>query len=341
MRVDLRSDTVTMPTEELRRVIAKAPVGDAGYGDDPSVNELQELAAHMTGMEKALFFPSGVMANICALLTLGQMGQSVAIGRRAHIYQYEAGGLSAFAGLLPKPLDDSQGLPQAKDLALLHRPVDVHFPPLSILALENTHNDCGGIASTPDEQLAVVQQARKMGLKIHLDGARLPNAAVACGASLADYGRQVDTVQICLSKGLGAPMGSVLCGSADLMKEAAFHRKRLGGEMRQVGLMAAAGTWVLKNNMDRLEEDHQRAQRLASELKKAGFEVEDCRRRTNMVYFTLPEGAPSDEEFSRRCVEKGLLFNVEGPRRVRLVTSLEVTDEGIDWALKVMEEALA
>lgn len=339
--IDLRSDTVTQPTQAMRDYLAVAPVGDAGYGDDPSVNALQALAAEMTGKEAALFFPSGIMANLCALLTLGYPGSSVALGARAHIYQYEAGGLATFAGLTPKLFDDSTGVPPQGALRALSRPVDVHFPPLAVMALENTHNDCGGTACEPDTFALAVRQGKELGLAIHLDGARLANAAVLHHCSLADYAEEVDTVQICLSKGLGAPMGSVLCARRDLLEKAAFHRKRLGGELRQAGLMAAAGIFALTNHFDRLAEDHRRAADLAAGLKAIGFSVEEVANATNMTYFTLPEGTVCDEEFGRRCLEQGLQFNFAGPRRVRLVTHLGISDDDVEKALKVMGASAA
>lgn len=339
--IDLRSDTVTQPTQAMRAYLADAPVGDAGYGDDPSVNALEALAAEMTGKEGALFFPSGIMANLCALLTLGTPGSSVAVGKRAHIYQYEAGGLTTFAGLTPKLFDDRTGIPAEGALKELDRPVDVHFPPLAVMALENTHNDCGGTASSPQDFASAAAQGRSLGLSIHLDGARLPNAAVRHRCGLAEYVRSVDTVQICLSKGLGAPMGSVLCADRDLLGRAAFHRKRLGGELRQAGLMAAAGMFALTRHFDRLADDHRRAADLAAGLKRAGFCVETVPCATNMVYFTLPEGAVSDEEFGYRCRRRGVLFNFTGPKRVRLVTHLGINDGDLIEALKVMEESVA
>lgn len=336
---DFRSDTVTMPTEEMRTVMAKAEVGDAGYGDDPSVNRLQIRGAEILGVEETLFFPSGIMANLTALLTLSTPGSSVVVGQRAHLYQYEAGGLACFAGLTAKPLNDHNGCYSPEDLRNLARPADdVHFPPLTLACLENTHNDCGGTAVSVETTDAICSTAHQMGLAVHLDGARLWNAAVYEQRPISDFVRQVDTVQVCLSKGLGAPMGSLLGGTKEVMARAKFHRKRLGGELRQAGCMAAAALYAIEHNFDRMKEDHQAAAFLSKALSHVGFSVESNERGTNMVYFMLPQTAPEDQVFAERCAQKGVLLNFAGPRRIRLVTHLNVSDMDLDQAVQIFCE---
>lgn len=330
--IDFRSDTVTCPDDKMRQAIFKAPVGDAGYGDDPSVNELESLAAKMTGQESAMFVPSGIMGNIAALSTHCKRGEAVLLGDAAHIYRYEGGGLSALAGVLPYILDDSLGLPSPQSVRESCPARNVHFAQASLLCLEVTHNDRGGVARSPEDFKAVVEAGRDMGLAVHLDGARVFNAAVAWDIDVKEYTSSVDSVQFCLSKGLGGPMGAVLCGSEEFISRAHFERKRLGGELRQAGFMAAAGIYALKNNVTRLSEDHENALILADILSKEGMTIEPVppsTKRTNMVYVTLPEGAPSSSELAAACRSEGVLFNDLEPRRFRLVTHLGVDQDSM------------
>lgn len=330
--IDFRSDTVTCPDDRMRLAIFEAAVGDAGYGDDPSVRELELIAAEIIGQESAIFVPSGIMGNITALLTHCRRGEAALVGDSSHLYRYEAGGLSALAGVLPYILDDSDGLP-SPDAIRGSCPIrNVHFAQASLLCLEVTHNDRGGVAPSPSRFRAAVEAGREMGLSIHLDGARVFNSAVAWGADVKDYTSSVDSVQFCLSKGLGGPMGAMLCGSEDFISRACFERKRLGGELRQAGFMAAAGIFALKNNVSRLSEDHDNAKLLADILSDEGMTVEpvpDGTRRTNMVYVTLPDSAPSASDLAMACRDRGVLFNDLEPRRFRLVTHLGVSRESV------------
>ncbi len=334
--IDLRSDTVTCPDEAMRRAIWEAQVGDAGYGDDPSINELQELAAEITGQEEALFTPSGIMGNLISLMTHTRRGEAVIVGNRAHLYRSEGGGLSAVAGLLPYPVDDSSGCPSAQAILEAIPAVDVHNAQVSLLCLENTHNDCGGTAVSPELFSAAVDAAHSRGLKVHLDGARIFNAAAAWNCDVRRYTSIVDSVQFCLSKGLGAPMGSMVCGSRDFIAAARFNRKRVGGDLRQAGFMAAAGIYALKHNRERLSQDHENASALAKMLADRGLAVEQNPQGTNMVYFSLNESQPSAAEMVRRCRHRGVLFNGVGPRRIRLVTHLQISREDLTEAVGVI-----
>ncbi|NCC95786.1 MAG: threonine aldolase [Synergistales bacterium] len=330
--IDFRSDTVTCPDDRMRQAIFEAEVGDAGYGDDPSVRELESLAAEMTGQESAIFVPSGIMGNITAVLTHCRRGEAVLVGDGAHIYRYEGGGLSALAGVLPYILDDRDGLPSPGSIRTSCPIRNVHFAQASLLCLEVTHNDRGGVAQSPADFKATVEAGRDMGLAVHLDGARVFNSAVAWGVDVKSYTVSVDSVQFCLSKGLGGPMGAMLCGSEEFISRACFERKRLGGELRQSGFMAAAGIFALKNNVSRLSEDHDNATVLAEILSEEGMTVEPVpsgTKRTNMVYVTLPEGAPISSDLARACRAQGVLFNDMEPRRFRLVTHLGVDRESV------------
>lgn len=339
--IDFRSDTVSCPDEKMRKVIYEASVGDAGYNDDPSVRELEELAARVTGKESGLFMASGIMGNLVSVLTHCNRGEAVLVGNRAHIYRYEAGGLSALAGVLPYLMDDEEGIPAAGEVARACPIRDVHFAQASLMCLENTHNDCGGIAVSPDRFRETLYAGKSKGLPIHLDGARIFNAAAAWGVDVKEYTQEVDSVQFCLSKGLGAPMGAVLCGSEDFIDRARFRRKRVGGELREVGFMAAAGSYALLNNVSRISEDHVNASYIADRLKDAGLYVEGVKgdgRRTNMVYFHLPQDGIDSAELARKCKEHGVLFNDMEPYRIRLVTHISITREdivsGIDLILR-------
>ncbi|MCC8057377.1 GntG family PLP-dependent aldolase [Cloacibacillus sp.] len=340
--MDFRSDTVTRPSEEMRRVIAAAEVGDDIYGDDPSSNALCKYAAEITGKEAAIFACSGTMGNLLAFTTAGRHGESLLAGKRSHVWCAEVGGFSSVAGLCPYPLVDDEGVPDPAELAVASRADnDVHHPDTTILALENTHNYTGGIAVPPDRFAQTAREGRRLGFHVHLDGARIFNAAVRHGVDVRRYTDEVDSVQFCLSKGLGAPLGSMLCGSHELIEGAKKWRKRLGGAQRQVGIAAAAGLYALKNNVARLAEDHANAALLVDLLKRGGVEVEERPNMTNMVFFPLKEGQVGDAEFEARCLEKGLLAHMISPRRARFVTHLDVDREDVERAAAIILEVLS
>jgi threonine aldolase len=336
--IDLRSDTVTKPTDEMRKAMAEAKVGDDVYGEDPTVIELEQLAAEITGHEAALFVCSGTMGNLVSLLTHCNRGEGVILGFKSHIYNNEGGGLSALGGLVPLCVNDDQGVPDHNEILSYCRDENVHYAPAKLLCLENTHNACGGIAISPDRFSLVVGLARSKGLLVHLDGARIFNAAIAWGVEPKTYTKIVDSVQFCLSKGLGAPIGSLICGKRDYINRAKHWRKRVGGGLRQAGVIAAAGLVALNNYAD-LKYDHEKAKVLKDILKNGGVKVVDVFKPTNMVYFDLNDDVDVIQ-LANSCKRRGLLFNPTFPR-VRLVTHRDVTFEDVEMAAKIILEELS
>lgn len=337
---DLRSDTVTRPCAVMRKAMAEAPVGDDVYVEDPTVIELEREGARLLGMEASLFAASGTMGNLLALLSHCQRGEGAVIGMRSHIFKYEAGGMAALGGIMPLPVDDAEGLPPLESfLSLCYDGRDVHQVRTRLLCLENTHNACGGRALSPEEMEPLCQAAREKGVLLHLDGARLFNASVAWGVAPARYGSLVDSVQICLSKGLGAPVGSLLCGPQELIVKARKWRKALGGGMRQAGILAAAGLVALRSRIDRLAEDHEKARRLASILRDSAVDLMDVPNGTNMIYFRLPrEGL--ETAFIEACRSRGVLVGKAGPALIRIVTHLDVPSVAVEEIGKSLVEAV-
>lgn len=334
--VDLRSDTVTKPSPEMRRAMAEAEVGDDVYGEDPTVRELEETGAALVGQEAGLFVPSGTMGNQVAVLTHTRRGDEVFLEAESHIYYYEVGDIAALAGAQPRPIPGSRGRFTAADLRAAVREPNIHYPNPRLVCLENTHNRAGGAVWRPEEVDAVVEAAHELGLAIHLDGARLFNAAVALGLPAARLARGVDSVMFCLSKGLGAPVGSLLCGPAEWIERARKERKRLGGGMRQAGILAAAGLWALRHNVERLAEDHANARWLAEQLAQIrGLRVDPAEVETNMVMVGVPGPA---EAFSRALRQRGVLANPSRPGTLRLVTHLDVDRAGCERAVQAFRE---
>ena len=335
--IDLRSDTVTKPSKEMRRIISSALVGDDIYGEDPSSNALSKYTAELMGKEDAIYTCSGTMGNLISFLTAGQHGESLLAGENAHGWCSEGGGLSGVAGLCPYPLTDDDGIPKVEDIAKASRADgNIHHPDTTILTLENTHNYRGGIAVAPDRFAAVAREGKRLGFHVHLDGARIFNASVLHKVDVKVFTNEVDSVQFCLSKGLGAPLGSMLCGTHEFIQKAKKWRKRLGGGQRQLGIVAAAGLYALQNNIDRLVEDHENAAILFELLKKGGVAVENVLNMTNMVFFLLPEGIKDEKEFLNNCAKQGLLLNTMGAGRVRLVTHLDVSRKDIERAAEII-----
>lgn len=330
--IDLRSDTVTLPSQEMREVIAKAEVGDDVYGEDPSVIQLEQESASLLGKEAALFMPSGTMGNLAAVLTHCERGSEIILGNKAHIFLNEAGGAAALGGV------HSHTIPNQKDGTLLFDDIrnairfdDIHHPRTRLICLENTHNMCGGVALTAEYTRAVGEIARDHKLKLHLDGARIFNAAEALDVDPAELAEPVDSVMFCLSKGLGAPIGSILAGEEDFINKARRTRKMLGGGMRQAGLVAAAGSFALKNNIPLLKEDHKRARALARGLEDLkGISLMDTVPPSNMVYINLDPEFPLDAaQLKAKLKEHGILGGIEGERQIRLVAHLWITDQDI------------
>ncbi|MBM3671682.1 MAG: aminotransferase class I/II-fold pyridoxal phosphate-dependent enzyme [Actinobacteria bacterium] len=332
--VDLRSDTVTTPTPEMRRAMADAEVGDDVYGEDPTVNRLEALAAGLLGKDAALFVPSGTMANQLALRLITRVGTEVACPERAHVYRYEGAAAARNAGVQLRPLADPSGVLTAQQIEDAVADQAHHLPPLSAISIENTHMPDSGRPWRAEDVDAVAATARRHGLRVHCDGARIWNAAVAVGASPADLATGCDTVMFCLSKGLSAPVGSLLCGSLDVMTAARDERARMGGAMRQVGVLAAAGIVALEQMVDRLAEDHGRARRLAEALAdQFPGSIDPSAVQTNIVCAPVQD---LPDKIVTRLEEQGVRCGTIDARTVRFVTHKDVDDPGIDRAIAAL-----
>ncbi|SRR5581483_10527517 len=341
--IDLRSDTVTKPTPEMREAMAKAEVGDDVFGDDPTVNRLQEMAADMMGKEAGLFVPSGTMGNLAGILSHCQRGDEVILGKKNHTFLFEAGGISVLGGVHSHQLDNQpDGSLLLSDIEAAIRPDDPHDPITRLICLENTHNRCGGTVQTPEYIRQVADFAHARGLKVHLDGARLFNAAAALNVSAKELAGPVDSVTFCLSKGLCAPVGSVLCGDREFIKRANRMRKMLGGGMRQAGVLAAAGIVALEKMTKRLSEDHARARNLAEGLSENRNIILDAGTpATNMIFFNLAPGVKlSTSQIEEKMKTKGILVHASGERRFRLVTHYWIDDKAVDKTVAVFADVL-
>jgi len=340
--IDLRSDTVTLPTEAMRKAMASAKLGDDVFGEDPTVRRLESLAAEMTGKEAALLVPSGTMANLISLLTHCGRGDEVILGDQAHIFYYEQGGSAAVGGIHPRTV--ANRMDGTLDLAAVENALrgdDLHFPRSRLIAVENTHNRCSGSPLPPSYLQAVADLAAEHGLSVHMDGARIFNAAVALGVPVAALAEPVDSLSFCLSKGLSAPVGSLICGRGALIQAARRNRKLLGGGMRQAGVIAAAGIVALTEMTDRLVEDHDNARRLAEgigSMRKARIDLE--RIKTNIVYVELDPEGPTAAETVGPLVAAGVRVGATGPRQFRAVTHYGITAGDIETALKAFATIL-
>jgi len=341
--IDLRSDTVTQPTPEMREAMASAKVGDDVYGDDPTVNRLQETASALMGKEAALFVPSGTMGNLAGILAHCQRGDEVIIGNKNHTFLFEAGGISALGGIhshqIPNQADGSL-LPEDVEAAI--RPDDAHDPISRLVCLENTHNRCGGTVQDVAYTRGIAELAHAHGLKVHLDGARVFNAAAALDVEAKELAEPVDSITFCLSKALCAPVGSVLCGTAEFIRRAHRARKMLGGGMRQAGVLAAAGLVALEKMVARLGEDHERARKLAEGLRSiAGVRLDPGTPATNMVFFELaPHVKQSTAELESNLRAVGILIAASGSRRFRFVTHYWIDDRAVERTVAAMADAL-
>ena len=337
--IDLRSDTVTLPSPEMRQAIAEAELGDDVFGDDPTVNRLEAMAAEVMGKEAALLTTSGTQSNLTAMLSHCQRGDEVIVGDEAHILHYEAGGAFALGGLGLRPVrNDEQGRLDLREVRSAIRGRDVHFPPTGLICVENTHNRCGGSVLSEDDLAAVRRLADEYGLPVHLDGARLFNAAVALGVPASRLARYADSVAFSLCKGLACPVGSVLCGSREFIARARRFRKMLGGGMRQAGIIAAAGVYALEKMVDRLAEDHDNARLLAEGLSGIpGIRLAPP-PQSDLVFFTA-EGWDLGE-LVRRLGERGVLCLDEGGR-IRMVTHYGIERADVEEALARVRELMA
>ena len=341
--VDLRSDTVTKPTPEMREAMAEAEVGDDVYRDDPTVNRLEAMAAERLGKESAIFVPSGTMGNLLALLVHCQRGDEVIVGSRSHVYLNEAGGMSALGGIQPCPVPNQKdGTLALDDIRASIRTEDVHHPITRLVCLENTQNICGGVPLTADYTRRVGELARENNLALHIDGARIFNAAAALNLDVKELVAPADSVMFCLSKGLVAPIGSMLVGTEKFIARARHLRKMLGGGMRQVGVIAAAGLISLEKMTARLGEDHAHARKLADGLRKIeGVILDEGSPHTNMIYFNLAEGLRLNApQVAERMKQHGVLVDPDDQRRFRLVTHYWVDNAAVEKAISAFGKVL-
>ncbi len=338
--IDLRSDTVTKPSEEMRKAMFEAEVGDDVFKEDPTINELEEYAADLLGFEAALFVPSGVMGNQICLNVHTNPGDEVICDRESHIVHYESGSPAALSGIQLMLIDGENGVMNAEQIEAVVRPVEAYYMPRTkLIEIENTHNRAGGVIQPLEEIKRIKNVADKYNLKMHLDGARLWNAHVATGIELKEYTQYFDSVSCCLSKGLGAPVGSVIAGSKKFIAEAFRVRKGWGGGMRQAGILAAAGLYALKNNIERLKEDHEKAKQLARGLNDIdGIEVDLDSVQTNIIMFRVR--TKEVNSILKNLTEKGVLLIPGGADKIRAVTHMDVSFADIYKALEIIEEEM-
>ena len=342
MAIDLRSDTVTKPTAAMRDAIAGAVVGDDVYGDDPTVNSLEERVAALFGHEAALFCPTGSLANQLSIRTLVKPGEELLVETRSHIVRAELGAAATFSGITTRTWPAEDGLLRAEDpLAIAHENAGPYLVSTKAIAVENTHNFGGGTVQPIAEIEKLSVAARARGIAMHLDGARIWNAHVASHVSFAEYGKHFDTISVCLSKGLGAPVGSLMISTKERIQEARIWRKRYGAGMRQVGILAAAGHYALDHNISRLAEDHLRAQKIAQALAAIDPSLVDPKKvATNIVGLELSKVGITAAELASRCKEAGLWISALGPHYARLVTHLDFDDAQCDQAIEILKGAL-
>ncbi len=334
--IDLRSDTVTQPTDEMRRAMAEAEVGDDVFGEDPSINRLQERAAELMGKEAGLLTASGTMSNLIAALTYCSRGDEVIMGDQAHMFWNESAGVSALAGAQTRLVpNDALGRIDAAEVEAAIRPkTNIHFPPTTLVCLENTHNRCSGMALTPDDTASVAEVAHAAGASVHLDGARIFNAAVALEVPVADLARDVDDVSFCLSKGLSCPVGSVICGSREFIDQARRWRKMVGGGMRQAGVLAAAGLVAMDTMIERLADDHANARQLARGLAEIdGLSLDPERIQTNIVIFEIDPAVATARELIGALDREGVKVSYPGQQSIRMVTHRQISGEDVEEAL--------
>ena len=340
--VDLRSDTTTLPTDEMRQAIAESELGDDVFQGDPTVNKLQDLAAQRMGKEAALLVPSGTMANLASILTHCGRGAEVILGNMAHTYKYEKGGISAYGSIHSTQIpNQDDGTMQLEDIRDAIRGIDAHFPVTKLIRLENTHNVCSGAPLSVKYTKEVANLARAHNIKLHIDGARIFNAAVAQGVEVLELVKDADSISFCMSKGLGAPVGSIICGSKDFIDQARGIRKGLGGGMRQAGIIAAAGIVALETMVDRLQEDHTNARLLADGIADlSGIILDPESIKTNIIYFDMDDAAMESADFLAALSTKGIQFFDTGPRRFRMVTHYGITAEDILYTIDGFKQTL-
>jgi len=339
--IDLRSDTVTKPTLEMRRAMADAEVGDDCYGEDPTVNELQALAAEKVGMEAALYVPSGTMGNQIAVKLHTRPGEEVITEERGHIFNFEMAGMAALSGVLARPLHAEDGILDVSSIRKAVRPKMYSRPRTGLIALENTHNFAGGSVYSIAQSREILDFSRESGIPVHLDGARIFNAATALGCDVKELTRGFPSVMFCLSKGLCAPVGSVLCGSGDFVDRARSQRKLLGGAMRQAGILAAAGLVALEKMVDRLGEDHANARMIAEQLSRIdGIFIDPMKVRTNILFFEITRTGLSARQLVATLAERGVLAGPVDSSRVRMLTHHDVSRDDCLAACRAIREVM-
>ncbi len=339
--IDLRSDTVTKPTPAMRKAMAEAEVGDDVFGEDPTVNALQEKVAKLLGKEGALFVPSGTMANQLSIKSHTQPGDEVIIEASSHPYNFEGGAGAALSGIQFQCLKGSRGILDASQIEESIRPADHHFAVTRLICLENTHNRGGGSIYPLEKMAEIYRLAQSRELFVHLDGARLLNASVATGIKPQEYAQSADSVSVCLSKGLGAPIGSLVAGSKRFIDRVHRFRKMFGGGMRQAGIIAAAGIYALDHHVERLKEDHQNAKRLAVGLKEfKGVSIDPKHVETNIVIFDVANTGMAAAQVADAMKKEGILTHAFGKTQIRLVTHLDITAEDVEKGLKRFEKVL-
>jgi threonine aldolase len=335
--IDLRSDTVTLPTEEMLEAMRAAELGDDVYGEDPTVNRLEELAAEKMGKEAALLTTSGTQANLVSVMSQTKRGDEVILERDAHLY-YEVGAFSILGGLVPRLVKGNMGVMVPEDIEGALRPPNIHFPPTSLVCIENTHNRAGGAMWTPSQTKAVYDFAKSRGLNVHMDGARIFNAAVAQNLDPREFTHNVDTLMFCLSKGLSAPIGSLAVGDHDFIDRARKCRKMLGGGMRQAGIIAAAGIIAIEKMVDRLKVDHVNAKMLANGLARLGVSVDPSQVQTNILIYDVSGLGIDAEGWVSKMSESGIKAGAVDAKRVRMVTHRGIEKDDIEYTVGVAEK---
>ncbi|MBY6035884.1 low-specificity L-threonine aldolase [Fictibacillus nanhaiensis] len=338
--IDLRSDTLTQPTKKMREAIFEATVGDDVYGEDPTINRLEELAAEMLGKEAALFVTSGTQGNQLAVLSYCSPGDEIIVESESHIFFYEGGAISALAGVQPRVVRGIKGEMNPIDVRNAIRSQDIHFPDTSLICLENTHNRSGGSIVSLNNMEAIYQLAQTSSIPVHIDGARLFNAVVASNKKVKDYTQFCDSVQICLSKGLGSPVGSILAGKKEVIQKARKWRKRLGGGMRQAGFLAASGIVSLTEMVERLSEDHEKARRLADAIEDISGLTLVNQPETNIVIVNIEQTYKTNDEFLDLLKKEGILAVSFGEGQIRLTTHYDVSSNDIEQAIQVLKRII-
>lgn len=337
--IDLRSDTVTKPTAEMRQFMAKAEVGDDVFGEDPTINQLQEMMAKLTGNQSALFVASGTMGNQISINVHTQPGNEVIVEHNSHLYNYESGAPALLSGVQIMPLKGSRGCFTLEQVKQAVRPANVHHPQTALICIENTHNREGGTIFPLDEIKRISHFARENGIHMHLDGARLWNASIATGIPIKEYCQYFDSASLCFSKGLGAPVGSIIVGSYEFIHRARYYRKVYGGAMRQAGILAAAAMYAVQNNFERLKEDHRRARNLGDFIVTLpGIRIDQETLQTNIIVFDVKDSGQSGEEVINSLAKRDVKMLTFAGTKIRAVTNLHITDNDIEHTISALKD---